>query len=138
MTDETYRCKGNKGHWKLTLNERETLVEAHQMAEHFLQTEQTMDALRSAFRHYFSFVVHLGIVVDNYAAQWTIAQTDNMDEGLLRSALHRLNCQVLRYISGSHPCMHSCCCRCQAAYETIACNGVLANIPPPTPPDELS
>ncbi|MHC4619103.1 MAG: hypothetical protein ACYTEQ_15270 [Planctomycetota bacterium] len=136
MSDETYRY--NKGHWKLTLQDRAALLEAHAAAEAFLAGPQELDDLRRAFRHYFSYVTFLKIVADSHAAQYTLLSVDSMDGPLLCSALYRLNCQVMRYISGNSACRHHCCCGCQAGNDALACNFELTRVPPLLPLDQVN
>lgn len=138
MTDETYRSKLSKGHWRLPLPDRDALLQAYTAAENLLAHYQDLDVLREAFRNYFRYVVHLGITHDTYAAKWTIANAAHMEAPLLRSAIHRLNCQVMRYLAGEAPCHHTCCCRCTASYPSITCNEVLGYTPPPPEPDQVN
>lgn len=42
---------------------------------------------------------------------------------LIRSAIHALNCRLLRAISGIYPCVDDCCCDCIAGPKNLPCLG---------------
>jgi len=120
----------NNGHWKLPPNVRDTLVETYQAAETLLTKPQGAVQLRAAFRHYFRYLMHLEIVADQHAAQHLLTITDTLDEGMLVSAISRLNCQVIRYLAGLSLCPQPCCCGCAATKEDLVCNKSLGGAAP--------
>lgn len=108
--------------WLLTPKNRDTLVQTFQAAEQLLRHEKDERVLQRSLYHYTRLFIDLGLIEEKLGAA-VLGRVERTDaEEALRSAIHRLNCDLMRLLSGLQPCEHGCCCRCMQAYDNIACN----------------
>lgn len=107
--------------WKLSPRDRTELVRTYEMAETLIHHEADIDILRRAYKFYTLFCIDQDLV-DERGGRAMIANVMQAPTEMVRSSLHRVNCQLLRVLSGSLPCEHGCCCRCEGAYPNIECN----------------
>jgi hypothetical protein len=120
-----WQFPGNQLRWLIHPQQQAELVKAYQATERLLKCEKDARVLQYAAMSYARMLANYKLF-DQAQGDVLVANIQNVCHyGALRAALHRFNCELVRVLSGNTPCPHPCCCRCQAGYRNIVCNGWL-------------
>jgi hypothetical protein len=107
--------------WMLTPSLLTELSDTYQAAEKLLDTKDLDErVLRRAYQHYLLLLERKGLYAEPYV-QGLLNHSHHASDAEVRSLFHRVNCQVIRFLMGWHPCDLPCCCRCHAAPDDLAC-----------------
>lgn len=110
--------------WLLRPRDRDTLVETYQLAETLVLDETARhEVLMRAFHHYTLLVINCGVMCER-EGRLLIERVERLgaeDADVVRSALFRLNCQLLRLVASMPHCNQACCCDCKARLPGLVC-----------------
>jgi len=122
---------------RLAPEARNDLVKMHDAGEQLVREDARREVYIRAIDAYSAYLVQLAILPEKQRTAIMYAARAS-DQSVTRSILYRLNCQVLRFISGLGGCNQACCCRCVATYQDIACNEIITEFDPDQQEDQAS
>lgn len=109
--------------WLVTPTERSSLIRTYKITEAFIKaTTLDLSTLQKAYEYYTKGLERQKFLTPKESTSLIDNAKRVEDPDVVRAALFRHNCQVVRILSGIGVCSYICCCECAAAYAGIACN----------------
>jgi predicted transcriptional regulator len=123
------RIQDKERAWVLQPRLRDSMSAYYQHLKRVVENEKREDWLRYTHNEMWTLMASEKLVPGE-RAQRACNQAATMAVEALRAGIHRMSCNLLRYLASLHVCHSPCCCSCPAAYEQIYCIGRLKSSQP--------